>query len=60
MTENNKKKSNDTEEKSDAKASGVTADQDNNKKADNKMLTFKLLFINEVQKDSQLQALEFS
>ena len=37
MTENNKKKSNDTEEKSDAKASGVTADQDNNKKADNKI-----------------------
>jgi len=37
MTENNKKKSNDTEEKSDAKASGVAADQDNNKKADNKI-----------------------
>ena len=32
MTENNKKKSNDTEEKSDAKASGVTADQDKQQK----------------------------
>ena len=37
MTENNKKKSNDTEEKSDAKASDVTADQDNSKKGDNKI-----------------------
>ena len=37
MTENNKKKSNDTEEKSDAKTSGATADQDNSKKADNKI-----------------------
>ncbi len=37
MTENNKKKSNDTGEKSDAKTSGATADQDNSKKADNKI-----------------------